>query len=138
MIVVISGACQQLEIWNRFNPHKISNFTTLSFPFIWHYSIPLILIHHEKLKMCATGTTRDNISTNLCCKLDVVDLYILSGPNQKYLSTNFLRSCFILFFYPSSKEIGCQWVLFLNSSKTANPNELEFWDMISLWEMVIG
>ena len=37
--------CQQLEIWNRFNPQEISNFPTLSFPFFCHYSIPFFLTH---------------------------------------------------------------------------------------------
>ena len=134
--------CSQLKIWNRFNPHKISNFTTLSFPFISYYSIPFILIDSPRKiwveNVYNLGITRGNIYTNICCKLDVIDLYILSGPNQNIFPQTFYTIA-SFFFFPSSKEIGCQWVLFLNSYETTNPNELEFWDMIPLWvQMVIG
>ena len=56
--------CQQLEIWNRFKPHEISNFPTFSFPFFCHYSIPFFLTHPPTLWVeneSNLGITCDNI-----------------------------------------------------------------------------
>ena len=55
--------CQQLEIWNIFNPHETSNFPTLSFPFFCHYSIPFFLTHPAQFgfKMGATLVLRVTI-----------------------------------------------------------------------------